>query len=739
MLDIADELKLIYKNDIIPQVPENVRKELTIIFPDLDITINNDKIVNESFSLEESLCSDTDLTLGSCEAAQLKITVADIIQEIKGYEFTVLQTVDDRYVMPLGTYIVESAIKQSDRRFKEITAYDSMKKTDKDVASWYNGLTFPISVKNMRISLLNHLGIGLVDQSLPNDNITLDKTVNPSSLVGRDVLKRLCELNGGFGHITRDNKFKVILLSGLGLYPSETLYPMENLFPAETGEYLTAGYRNSDYEEYIVDPITAIKIRQDDEDNGTIVGDNKNVYIITGNFLIYGKSSVELQTIANNILLAVRNKYYRPHTTTMIGLPYMEVGDAITIITSDDAIETFIFKRTLKGIQSLTDEISASGNQKRSEPSGINTDIQQLKGKTLKIVKSIEELSSTITDVEKDLESQIRQQAGEIELKVNANGIIAAINLSEEAIKISADKINITGYVTFNDLSGNGTTTINGANIKTGTIQGVTYKTIGSRGAITMQDGYFNSVYNNESTWIEYGFISVQNGTSSSQIASTYIDTPEIRASSAYISALKNVSTVNGSIPITMSNIGSQIVAYANQSSEAGYASKSGGLANSQYGSLAVYVSSNTNFRPVYDAGSSCGTLEGRWSSVWAVNGTIQTSDERKKTDISELDERFLKFVKMIIPYTYKMVDGTSGRNHIGFIAQRVEEAMNECGISDQEFAGLVKAPVYAKKLPDGEYDSTSEIIDYSYHLRYDEFIPLIFLWLRHIENRVST
>ena len=93
----------------------------------------------------------------------------------------------------------------------------------------------------------------------------------------------------------------------------------------------------------------------------------------------------------------------------------------------------------------------------------------------------------------------------------------------------------------------------------------------------------------------------------------------------------------------------------------------------------------------------------------------------------------------MIIPYTYKMINGTSGRRHIGFIAQRIEEAMTECGISSMEFAGLIKAPVYAKKMLDQdgketeEYDTSSDIIDYTYHLRYDEFIPCCFCGQRFV------
>ena len=56
--------------------------------------------------------------------------------------------------------------------------------------------------------------------------------------------------------------------------------------------------------------------------------------------------------------------------------------------------------------------------------------------------------------------------------KVDSNSIISAINLSPESIKISSSKINITGFVTFSDLSTPGSTTISGSNITTGYVKG---------------------------------------------------------------------------------------------------------------------------------------------------------------------------------------------------------------------------------------------------------------------------
>jgi hypothetical protein len=410
MYPVPEALKTIYKNDFIPAVPVNYDKYLILYFPELDLTIDTrttGRIDGDSFSLDESLCSASDLTLGACEASILKIKINGIVQDLTGRKCVVTQHVDNTYEMPFGEFTVKTAGKQSDLGFKELTMFDSMVKSDVDVSGWYNALTWPQSIKSMRQSLLTYLGLQYEDQTITNDTVQIPKTINPSSLSGRDVLKRLCEINAGFGHFTRNGKFKVIQLSGVGLYPSETLYPAEDLFPSESGEYISAGYENADYEEYIVESITSVTIREDDEDVGATSGTDGNPYIITGNFLLYGKSAIELQAITDNILLQVKNKFYRPHSTTMIGLPYMEVGDSVTIITSTDAIESFIFKRSLTGINSLKDSISASGNQVRDQKVSPSTEIQQLKGKTLRIQKSVDELRIDMSDADAQLATQI--------------------------------------------------------------------------------------------------------------------------------------------------------------------------------------------------------------------------------------------------------------------------------------------------------------------------------------------
>jgi hypothetical protein len=110
-------------------------------------------------------------------------------------------------------------------------------------------------------------------------------------------------------------------------------------------------------------------------------------------------------------------------------------------------------------------------------------------------------------------ESSITQNANEIALKVsstdyNGNTIASLINQSDTTITIEASKINLYGYITATSLSTPGATIINGSNITTGTITGVTMRTAADGARIELSGnklvtynsgGLFNGPYINPS------------------------------------------------------------------------------------------------------------------------------------------------------------------------------------------------------------------------------------------------
>jgi hypothetical protein len=799
MLNIPDELKNLYKTDQFPFTDEVTPNDLVIYFPELDLTIETDQIVDDSFELSESLCSESDLIFGSCEAAKIKFTVADVAEDLTGQWFTAHQEIDGYDPVPLGIFKVDSCIKQDNLRFKEITAYNILKDADKDVADWYNGL-FPTgnetyTLKQFREALLTYLGIDFVSETLPNDSMTVEKTIEPSQFGGREVLKCCVELQGAFGQINRQGQFHhKRLLPAYGLYPAANLYPANDLYPVaendktyahesiidETVSQNMFGQNGIRHEEYTVKEIDKLIIRSEESDIGAIVGTGTNAYIIQGNFLVFGKSASELEQIALNAFGNMAKRPYRPYEANVIGLPYIEPGDTLQFDT-DDSVTGYVLQRTLSGIQALRDEFKASGSEQREQNTSVNKEIIQLQGKTTKIKKDVEGVRVEVEDLAQETASKFEQTAesitqevtrateaegtlsgsietlaGQVVLKVDAAGNVAAVELDADpsegtSVKIKANNIELEGLVTVNGnfkvledgtieaVDGKFSGTINSSTIVSpdivgGNITGATIVSTGQYGTVTIANGMVDA------------FVVFTSGL----IASDSVQVGNIMLTGS----IGNIScdTINGYTPITAYDVPSLTVGTANYAYNAGFATSSQYASYAEYGIVAwglsvsgdatskVYVSSNNNFRPVIDGTSSCGTSEGKWSSVWAINGTIQTSDQRLKEDISNIDERYLRFAKMILPRLFKMKQGTSGRTHAGFIAQEVEAAMQACNISDMEFAGLVKAPVYAKKLKDAngneldEYDTSSEIIDYTYHLRYEEFIPLIFLWLRSLE-----
>ena len=424
------------------------------------LTIPMEKICEDTLSLTENLSSGNNIIWGSCEAAKFVLTVADVEDEMTGREFTATLSIGD-YKMAYGIYIVDSVTRlQADRRKRKITAYDRMIKFDADVSDWYHAM-YPTddathTVKELRDSLCEEIGVPQEQTALINDGLVVGKTISPESLCGRDVLKAICEINGVFGHFDRTGTLVYVSLQDTGLYPSDTLYPGDDLYPqsgwaaAEELEY----YRSITYEDYLIDGIDRVQVRQEEGDIGAVVGSGGNAYVVEGNFLTYGLGSADLTKLAWSIYDTIAGKTYRPAKIVSYAMPWIEVGDGVRAITTDTEIATFVLTRTMSGIQAMMDTVEAKGTKTQGQEFGIQNEIIQLKGKTAVIVRSVDEVSATVTDLEKQTAAQIKvvsdkitaevkratdQEvelagsisvlAGQIEAKVSRGDLIASINL----------------------------------------------------------------------------------------------------------------------------------------------------------------------------------------------------------------------------------------------------------------------------------------------------------------------
>lgn len=140
----------------------------------------------------------------------------------------------------------------------------------------------------------------------------------------------------------------------------------------------------------------------------------------------------------------------------------------------------------------------------------------------------------------------------------------------------------------------------------------------------------------------------------------------------------------------------------------------------------------------------SLGSGNYRFSQLYVTSSSISTSDKNYKDDIKSLTDKHLQFFMKLHPVSFLFKDGTSGRTHVGFIAQDVEQAMSECGLTDLDFAGFCKDQKVDSKLVDGE-EVNEPILDdngnpeYIYSLRYEEFIALNTYAIQKLWNHVET
>lgn len=443
-------------------------RQTIIHFPNGEYDDITGGIYSGSMTIEEILSESGELTFGECNASRFEATLFDV-EDISNTMIYVYQKIpfdeskskilithsgkeilthsnnnillgrSSDYAVPLFYGRVDSAELQTDKIHRKITAYDELYfQGDTNCAEWYS--TFfsdgtNRTLKDFRNSLFDFIGVEQEDIVLVNDNIVIEETLSTTSLKFSDIIKAICQINGVFGHIDRKGIFRYVDLSNLS-----DVYNVSDNYRSN----------NTTYESYVVKKIDKLQIRSEEDDMGAIVGNGNNPYIIQGNFLLYGKTASELESIATSILNKVCDIEYRPIDTTLIfSEPYISVGSGLAIMTNRDnvVINTIVLKNTLSGTQLFNQNIISEGNEYRDEVvDDVNAEINQLKGKTLKIIKDVDMYSVQISDLKVGY-AQLQLEAGRISLavgdKVDKGDVTNQLSLEKDQISIVGNRLVI--------------------------------------------------------------------------------------------------------------------------------------------------------------------------------------------------------------------------------------------------------------------------------------------------------
>lgn len=436
---------------------ESENKHLVVTFPEINLTLKHSQIRKESMEIKEAILDQESIEFVGCVASQFKLQISSIKRKLKGKKIEVSIYTDSTADKPVKLFsgIVDSDERTGNKRSKEIIAYDMMYSlVDEDVTSWfrtqvaYLKMGKKLTIKKFRNDLFVFLGIAQKKRTLANDSFSIKQLVNmvdngedadeeeQEKIYALDLIKAICQINGVFGIINRNGEMDYRRLGvedeDDGAYPgvdpddkTNGLYlpfvPGIGVTDIITDSTFYPSYKSVTYEDYDVHGITKVYVRQsEDTKSGYAGSDKKYKYIVQGNRFTLGTTKEEKREIATAILNKVQGVTYTPFTAECTGLPFLEVGDPVQFYVYDfeqsdkQKKDVFVLKsfyvlsRTLKGIQSLTDTLTAQGEEKQRRfvsDLGVREDVSTaaLKEKTDKQderIKSLEDAAETGLKVE---------------------------------------------------------------------------------------------------------------------------------------------------------------------------------------------------------------------------------------------------------------------------------------------------------------------------------------------------
>lgn len=406
-------------------------------------TDSNGRIGQDGIKYTEYYNPEYNVTIGRAVSSQVEMTLLNTDGALDNFTYGRCKIYLDVYdsanstwlSCPMGVYIIDLPTRRKSQLIHAF-GYDQMQKLDGICDSWWAGLNFSGGLTLLQIvnSMASQTGVSVstaTASAIVNSSVTY--TAAPFDCIEttyREVLELIAEATGTVARFDRDGAldlkwFKAAQISG-------------NTVEIDTD---TIGNQclSIDLAEYQAAAIDLLKVKIAEDDVGVTVGSGTNQYTILDNLFLDG-SVATITTRAT----AIYNRLnalgaYKPIQSKLIWDWSIEAGDIIDITRDSTTYTTPIFQQTMTWRGGyVVSELVNSGDNVRPVPNY-------------------------------DERSTYRMQS-EMSAKVGDNEIISRINQSPEAITIQASRVDLTGYVTFTNLSTPGQTTIDGGNLVTGTV-----------------------------------------------------------------------------------------------------------------------------------------------------------------------------------------------------------------------------------------------------------------------------
>ena len=455
-----------------------------------------------SVTLTEQVSDGEDLCPGAaCAAcAEIELWAPENGLQIPQGEELVLFRVDTKTgaETKAGIFLAEKPTKVSANVYK-ITAYDRMTLFDRDLSQWLqdNQAMFPLTPADFLRAVCARCGVEPEEKSLenlPNGGYQI-RAFSTDGLTGRKLLQWAAQATGRFARMTPDGRLELAWYEpssgrtamaapgpttvGVALRLAGAVLRTVNSriwrMAAGTGYYLQDTLQYEDYETAHLDKV---QIKQSENDVGGIwppEETGENALVISGNLLLVSESAEPLREVARNLYEVVEKERYTPLRVT---LPFSEAvrpGSRLDVFDPYGKVhQTLVMKRVIRG---QVMELESTGNARRNGTSAVNQQRwQDVTGRLLEIQTDMDGVKVTLSGKVDGEEAQtmIDQSLESLTLSAQEGDKASVLTLKAGATTLTSARITFSGMVEFEDLSTPGRTTINGANLKTGTVLSTT-------------------------------------------------------------------------------------------------------------------------------------------------------------------------------------------------------------------------------------------------------------------------
>ena len=611
--------------------------------------------------------------------------------------------------LPMGVYYINR--RSEEDGYWEIEAFDNMRKAEK-VWEPDQSLTFPMPMDEAVTEICRVLGFTLDSRTTISHAYTLDYPESEQTY--RRTLQMIAAAHGGNFIFTGEGKLRLVPLISL---PEESFYLVDQNGNPITfgGQRITVGDGESanPFDPNGVKHLVGLDLFSI-RDNGkskpvsrvTLLADDENAYTAgddTGMELV-ADCAYATQEMVNALLSTFKGFVYQAFEADGANIdPAAELGDGITAgglysilgelnengsgypdiaAPGKEELEdeypsqgpvTQQFNRKLAQTRSL---ISKTAEEIRLEVAGVEDEISYIQ-------LDLESITSRVQDAEGNI-STLEQTAtslrSEISGKLDSDEAQSLIDQTLEGIELSVSSKN--GSTTFK-------LTADGVTLSTKTLD-LTVDAVNISGTLTAAALIGRTVGLLTSDEDEAGGIEITGASTSDYAVEMYSE-----------GALR-LMAYNGSAFLG-SDDGASI-------------------------EVSDRIWMNDHVYPSDPEAYNCGNNNFPWAMVSTVDlyvdGAAVTSDRNKKYDINYDLSRFDAVFDGLRPGTYKLLNGKSNRDHIGLVAQDVEKALLLCGLTNQDFAAVVREIAE---------DGTER-----YFLRYMEFIGLLIDQVQKLKARVG-